>query len=322
MTRRRASDRLRRLGLVVALGAAVALTGASAVGQTRRQHAEAMLRTGNQLYDQGDYEGALQRYRAAQELFPSYKIDYNIGVALQALKQPVQALPHFERFLRQAQGRAEAKKIDLCKRRIARLRLEVSGIRLSGAPPGAEVRIDGERVAQPPVDDEIYLLPGRHRVKVSLEGFLTFEQALQLEPGDHPAVTVRLRPREEHVGPRTDQLPPPAPPPPRRRVWTWVLTSAAAAALGVAVAFSILAKNEYDDYTNLATQMTKDQYWDRRSSIEHKELGANICYGAAGALAVGALVLFFVEPHEHRAVGARSTLHLQLGRGLSLSGSF
>ena len=107
MTRRRASDRLRRLGLVVALGAAVALTGASAVGQTRRQHAEAMLRTGNQLYDQGDYEGALQRYRAAQELFPSYKIDYNIGVALQALKQPVQALPHFERFLRQAPGRAK-----------------------------------------------------------------------------------------------------------------------------------------------------------------------------------------------------------------------
>jgi tetratricopeptide (TPR) repeat protein len=321
MTRRRASDRAPALAAVVGVG--LALLAAGAASQTLRQRAEAVLRSGNQHYDRGDFERALESYREAQELFPSYKIDYNIGVALQALKRPIEALTHFRRFLGQARGRAEAAKIEQCKRRIARLRDEVCGIRLTGAPPGADVHVDGKPAGLTPLPDEVYLMPGSHSVEVTAAGYLPFEQSLPLDAGDHPTVTVRLRTRQA-VAPRAALVPPPPAREPRRRVWSWVLTGAAAAALGVAVTFSVLAKNAYDDYLT-APDLSRDEYYSRRSSIEHKELAANISYGVAGALAVGAVVLFFVEPRlgESRPPArGRGALRLQLGQGVSLAGSF
>jgi tetratricopeptide (TPR) repeat protein len=320
MTRRRASDRAAALAAVV--GVSLTLLAAGAGAQTLRQRAEATLRSGNQHYDRGEFERALESYREAQELFPSYKIDYNIGVALQALKRPIEALTHLRRFLGQARGRAEAAKIEQCRRRIAKLRDEVGGIRLTGAPPGAEVQIDGKAAGQTPLADEVYLMPGSHRVEVSATGYLPFEQTLQLEAGDHPTVTVTLRPREAPVPRHAAPLPPAREP--RRRVWTWVLTGGAAAALGVAVTFSVLAKNAYDDYLAAPRDMSLDDYNSRRSSISHRELVANIGYGVAGVLAAGALVLFFVEPRlgESRPTRGRADLRLQLGQGVSLSGSF
>jgi tetratricopeptide (TPR) repeat protein len=65
------------LALVVAAESSAPLPCAA---ETPRDQAAALLREGNALYDQKNYEGALVRYRLALSLYPSYKLQLNLGL--------------------------------------------------------------------------------------------------------------------------------------------------------------------------------------------------------------------------------------------------
>jgi tetratricopeptide (TPR) repeat protein len=312
---RRLSD-----GCLLLLLLGLGLLQGNAAAQTQRQRAEALLRTGNRLHDQGDFQGALDSYRAAQKLFPSYKIDFNIGLTLEAMGQPERGLPYFESFIRRADATVDAAKIEVARLRVAALRRKVSSIRVSCSVAGATVLLDGKKVGQVPLETELYLPPGRYRLAVSMAGYQGFEQTLHLEPGDHPTVTVRLAARQR---PRPQAVPLPAPalagP---RRVWTWVTGGAALASLAVALGFGISARADYNNYLSTPDP---DVYDRKRSSVRWKALAANICFGVAGAAGAAAVTLFFMEPRlraekPSRTRGAR--LQPLLGSTVGVRGEF
>ena len=63
-------------------------------------------------------------------------------------------------------------------------------LRLDSTPPGAAVRIDGERVATTPA--RIALMPGRHLVELELDGFALASRTVEVDRGDRVALTVTL----------------------------------------------------------------------------------------------------------------------------------
>ena len=59
---------------------------------------EALVDDGNALYRSGDIPGAMDRYRAAIAADPGYaRAHYNLGVLLQGLQRPGEAIVHYER---------------------------------------------------------------------------------------------------------------------------------------------------------------------------------------------------------------------------------
>ena len=107
----------------------------------------------------------------------------------------------------------------------------------------------------------------------------------------------------------------------RHRVWTWVATGAAVAALGVGIGLGVSAQSDYDGY-----QSTQDpaEGADLEESSSAKALGANICFGVAGAAAIGAVVLLFLEGRTESPASGDLTLAPMLGHnnGFSLSARF
>ena len=61
--------------------------------------AQDLLTEGSDLYEKGDYAGALEKFNAAYAAYPSPKLMFNIGQANRDLSRPVEALEAFEKFL-------------------------------------------------------------------------------------------------------------------------------------------------------------------------------------------------------------------------------
>jgi len=99
------------------------------------------------------------------------------------------------------------------------LRLDVlpATISLRSEPPAALVRVDSREVGIAPI--EFQRAAGRYRLEVLLDGYTTYESAVDLAPGQRADLTARLRPYQA----------------PLTKKW-WFWTGAAAVVVGGALA--------------------------------------------------------------------------------------
>jgi tetratricopeptide (TPR) repeat protein len=163
------------------------LVAAPADAQTdaqRKARAANLFRRGSALYSEGDFQGALQMLRAAQQIYPSQKVELSIGYALEKLGQLPEAAEIFARFLESALGKADRARALEVERKLGRLRASLSRVSLSCRTAGALIEIDGAPVSRTPLKHEIYVRPGRHRLSVTHEGRVLYRQELSLKAGE------------------------------------------------------------------------------------------------------------------------------------------
>lgn len=190
----------------VLLLVSVTLAGPAASGESKRQQATALYKAGNQLYSKGDYAAALVRFREAYALFPSYKIDYNIAVSLEALGRHAEAAEGYERFLKQGKARSPRSIRRTARSSLAALRKRLASLALSCTVAGARVKIGQREVGQTPLLHRIYLRPGKYRLVVGKPGYQPFFFDLAPRAGERRELQVLLR--------ETAIKPQPAPPAP------------------------------------------------------------------------------------------------------------
>jgi hypothetical protein len=189
----------------------------------RRARAAGLFRRGSELYSAGDFPGALQMLRAAQQIYRSHKVELSIGYTLEKLGQLPEAAEIFARFLQSPLGKTDRARALEVERKLGRLRASLSRISLSCRTSGAVIEIDGGPVGRTPLRHEIYLRPGPHRLSVTHEGRVIYRQELSLRAGesywglvDGSGGSGALTPRA--VAPSR----PAAPPPFYKRWWFWV----------------------------------------------------------------------------------------------------
>lgn len=209
-----------------------------------KAEAQALLSQGAELYEQGNYAAALERFTAAYEVFPSPKLWFNIGQANRDLGRPVEALEAFERFLSEAPA-ALPEAVAEARRSATDLAGKLGQLRVTCSTPGAEVAVDGRRVGTVPPARTVWTTPGRHQVTVRHSGFLPAIEDAEVTAGGTRSVTIELR----------ALAPPPGDPalssaerresaddtetraaPLYRRAWFWVAVGAVVAAGGVTIA--------------------------------------------------------------------------------------
>src|SRR5438552_10911639 len=74
---------------------------AEAPDEAAREKAKAKVQEGARRFDAGDATAALALFKEAYEIFPSPKINYNLGLAYRKLERNGPAFMAFERFLRE-----------------------------------------------------------------------------------------------------------------------------------------------------------------------------------------------------------------------------
>lgn len=177
------------VGFLVLTVAVARPSVAGAQSEADRAQAKALTAEGRQLYEHGDYEGALRKFRAAIGVFPSPKIQFNIGQAYRGLARDVEALAAFEIYLSEVRDgdpgiRAEA------ERYVGELRQKVATVEIACDVPGAAVLIDGRNVGSMPLDRPVVVSPGPHQVVVQRNDLAKpFLRAIEARAGE----VVRLR---------------------------------------------------------------------------------------------------------------------------------
>lgn len=133
-----------------------------------RARAKALTADGRQLYDKGDYEGALQKFQAAFDTFPSAKIQFNVGQAYKGLARDVEAIQAFEEFLAREPDADPAARAE-AGRFVAELRKKVAAVDLTCDVDGASVLVDGRLVGTTPIAKPILVAAGPHQIVVQKE---------------------------------------------------------------------------------------------------------------------------------------------------------
>lgn len=175
---------------------ATLLLGAFAVPFTSTasaQDARELFQRGRGAYETGDFEGAVEAWRAAYELDPRPLLQFNLAQAYERLGRLQESLDAYERFLAAAPSDAEDVPAARIRAAAIQQRLARTGIVLRGGPEGAAVLIDGTERARLPRPDPIAVPPGSYRVQVQAEGYEPFESVVAVTAGAQVEVEVAMQ---------------------------------------------------------------------------------------------------------------------------------
>ncbi len=159
---------------------------------TPREQASVLYRAGNNMYQLGDYQGALEKYRQARRLYRSWKLEYNIAETLLRLDRHPEAAEQLETFLLRYSAEAAREKVDAARARLASLRRRLSSLQVECAVPRARVLVDDKLWGLAPLKGRIYLRPGPHRLIVEHRGYRRYSRRLAARAGTHDRLRVRL----------------------------------------------------------------------------------------------------------------------------------
>lgn len=299
---------------VHALCALVSL-GAAPAAADDATRAKDIFKVAQKLYKEARYADAIAKFEEAYVLKPSPVIIYNIGKCHEQLGDVPKAMRSYRDYLRLA---PDAKDKDTVGDAIANLerRLKEKGLQqllVFADPPAALIEVDGKVLGNSPASIE--LTAGNHTLKVKADGYETTERSFVMQTARATEMTINLRKVEASTppldAPKKDEPKPVALTPststattgstevtktaePAKkggRVWTWVAGGLAVASAGAGVGLGVAAQGTAAKVPMAPIGQAPAQ----AQQAQGLAMGANVAYGVAGAAAVTAVILFFVE---------------------------
>ena len=321
-----------RKALLVA--ALVCLTTTAHAEPPPKDRARSLFLEANQLFDRGMLQDALTLYRKARALYPSFKIDLNIGGTLDALGRRTEAAVYFERFLLNA-SKAPKGVTREAKRRLKALRRKLGWIRVTCMVEGAVILVDGRSVGRTPRDLPLYLDPGRHRISMEREGYLPRVKMITIAAGKRKTLDFLLDPVNQ-PSVSAGAAAATADPVVQKRRRTKTILALAALGAGVALTAGAAAlygvglsrgNDAYDSYLRADTLADADAQYEDVKSARTLVIVGHVLMGAAVAAYGFSFYSFVTRPCADQASphGERPAVTVAPTSGgayLSVGGSF
>jgi PEGA domain-containing protein len=258
-------------------------------------HARERFQEGVKAYEERRYRDAVDLLLEADRSMHSPAFAYNIGLAYEAMEDAASALRWFRSYLREVPATEDRPAVE---KRITALEgeLQKRGIQQAtvlSTPTGATVVIDEKPLGVTPWTGE--LLPGRHRLEVSLKGRVKFERYIEVLAHRSEDFTAELPPEPPPSAPAPIIAPAPQPEPERRMPkispWTWGALGGSVLVLGGALAFEVSRASAEDD----AREAAQVDYMDKKESAESRQTTARVLAVIGGGLLVGGGVLLAID---------------------------
>jgi tetratricopeptide (TPR) repeat protein len=147
---------------------------------------------GLKLYEEGNYEAARIEFERAQELAPTYRILYNIGLVYKQTNNYVDALRAFEKYLADGGAEVPADRKALVEKEIAEIRPRIGRITVKTNVPGAEILLDDTPVGIAPLTEPIMVNPGVRRVTVQAKGRIPSTRTVTVGSSENPTIEIEL----------------------------------------------------------------------------------------------------------------------------------
>ena len=169
-------------------------------GEVDEEFARELFAEGHALFDEGEYEAAIEKFLEVYEILDAPALLYNIGEAYRRADKLAEAEEYYQKYINAAPDAANAdavveRIIDIQQERVARK----ASLSLTSTPSQGQLFIDDDDEARCQTPCEIDLAPGEYTLKVELEGYLVWVQELELEPREDAELEARLE-REIAMG--------------------------------------------------------------------------------------------------------------------------
>lgn len=184
---------IRVLGVI-----ALVLSGTSGVvaqSDTLQVRARQLFQSGVILYEDGEYQKALEAFQEAYRLRPHPMVRVNIANCYDRLGSTKEAIFHFEHFLAETEGDTRQRKE--VKAALKRLEKRLGKVTLQVFPDGATVMIDRYTQMRAPILDPIPLLAGKHTIRVKYQGYQTAERRFEIIGDQSINISINLEKAKE-----------------------------------------------------------------------------------------------------------------------------
>lgn len=300
------------LTLMVSLNAAPPTPEPAAAEKTNADKARETFMWAQKLYKQARYAEAATKFEEAFVYRPHPVIQFNIGRCYEQLNDLPRAMRSYKDYLRLMPDAKDKEAVTDAILTIER-RMQEKGVQqvlVFAEPANAVISVDNKTLGTSPASVE--LAPGNHQVKVSAPDHEDVQRAFVLSPSRSIELSFTLKATANApVALKTDkpvqpafvpnEFPPPPPPmvtaspdPVRKpRIATWVTGGIAIAAAGTSAGLYGAALGQAAELKQAERPGAVQQQYVTR--VESLQTGSTIAAGVAGAAAVTAVVLFFLE---------------------------
>jgi tetratricopeptide (TPR) repeat protein len=296
---------------LVALGPAHAFaqdSGGESAPLTKAQEERVLqlIDAGKAAYNRGEFDNALESFRAAHELFPHPDIVYRMALCYERLGEDVQAVKYYKQFLTEVPDAPERPRIEKTIQ-VIEARIAKSEIRVVTDPEGAVVYIDDiANGAAGYTPTELPVRPGNYRVIVKKEGYDTVEELVEVSSGQTVALRYQLKSVDgssKLSGPGTSTGAQPQAGRPFDPTWVILLS--------VGVASFVASALFYQPYKQAADNVSKfedDLQNVSREIYEEEKSSRNLYLGltiGSAAVGFGLLVWSFIEYQSSKSFALR-----------------
>lgn len=160
----------------------------------KKAEARAHFEKGRQLSGEGAWAAALAEFLASRELYPTSGNTLGAASSLRKLARFDEALDMFELLLRDHAASLSTDVRTAAQREIVELRELVGTIEIAQAEIGAAITVDGRGRGEYPAPSPLRVAAGTHVVRVSKEGFETFEARVDVAGNRTARVAAPMRP--------------------------------------------------------------------------------------------------------------------------------
>jgi tetratricopeptide (TPR) repeat protein len=182
---------MRRLVRLAALTGVLAVAGL-ARAEPDKSTAQRLKDLGAQAMSRSDFTLALEYFNSAYRAYPSAKLLYNIGLALDGAGRLPEAIDTYRRFFGEAGADTPAEARQYAQKRAAELERRVGTLLVGRQPADAEVSLDEESaplVAEQPVR----VMPGAHTLHATRAGHEPLNLSVEVRAGEEKRVELVLR---------------------------------------------------------------------------------------------------------------------------------
>ena len=293
---------------------------AQGVSADVQQTALNLYNDGNQLFEDGAYGKALEKYQAALAIWDHPKIHYNAAVCLINLDRTVEAYEELKQALKYGAAPFDAAMYQQAQTYDHLLSGKVAELELQLNQDGAEVSLDGKVVLDQPGAKSLHVLAGEpHKLVAEKQSYETQTKEIRLAPGEKTTLVIELHllPAKGHLVRRWAKWKP----------WAVLAGGGAVALVGGALAvkgyYDIKA---YDDEVarlwsgNMsAPPMPSQAYIDQKTSgVTLGHIGVPMAIAGGALAATGFVMILMNQPHlvaVAPAIGKEQT-------GVSIVGRF
>lgn len=249
-------------------------------------------------FEAGDFAGALDLYKQADDLVPGARPKYQIAKCLDKLNKVPEAVAGYQLFLNSSPDADKMKdliadattRLDTLKKTPGKVHITVEPPAVLKTPKGVAITVDDKTPQNAPEPATFIVAPGHHVLAGVAEGYDPAKIEFDSNYAESRDITLTFKEAAGAVavappppGPVQPAAPPPPPPAPRSPIPAYVTLGLAGAGVIVGTTFGILALSAKSTFNKTPTTAQADTV-DRDALVSDMSFAVALTFGVTGAV--------------------------------------